>query len=182
MNTQNDARAASPARLHRRALLGGIAALLGGVLLAASSGQTGAQMPDPSPPVMRGPTISSSDNVPTNGPLSALVAAPAPATSPPVYGLLAITQADNGTTVNLPAGMQVLLALDGNDDWTVTVDDQTILTPVVGAVAPSGTQGVYAASQPGQTTLAAIGEPPCRKAQPACLAPTLLFRVQIVVA
>jgi hypothetical protein len=95
--------------------------------------------------------------------------------------LLAITQADNGTTVNLPAGMQVLLALDGSHDWTATVDDQTVLTPVAGAVAPSGTQGVYAASMPGQTTLTAIGDLPCRQAQPPCLAPTLLFRVQIVV-
>jgi len=93
-----------------------------------------------------------------------------------------ITQADQGTTVNLVAGTQALLALDSGHDWVVTVEDEAVLTPVVGAAVPPGAQGVYMASQPGQTTLTAVGEPLCRKAQPPCGAPTILFRALIAVA
>jgi hypothetical protein len=101
---------------------------------------------------------------------------------PPVNGVKTLTNADNGMMVNLPTGTQVILALDGDHDWTVTVEDQTVLTPVPGAAAPSGAQGIYTASKPGQTTLIAVGEPSCRKAQPPCDAPTVLFRVGIAVA
>jgi hypothetical protein len=45
----------------------------------------------------------------------------------------------------------------------------------------TGAQGVYAAKQPGQTTLTASGDPVCRTAQPPCGAPSRAFRVQIVV-
>lgn len=202
VKTRNDAFVASSIRLHRRTLLGSIGALLGSALLAAcgesigaqetaspprpptaSGGNTGAPQSPAPPPITypNGVTVSTSVNIPSNGPLSSLVAATPMPPSPPVNGLKTITNADTGTTVNLLTGTQVILALDGDHDWTVTVADQTVLTPAPGALPP-GAQGIYAASQPGQTTLTAVGEPLCRKAQPPCSAPTVLFRVAIAVA
>lgn len=182
MNIPHDAPTASPARLSRRTLFGGIGVLLGDALLAACGGYSGAQVPESPPPTVSGPAISTSIGVPSNGPLSALAPAPPPPAASPTAGAMpTITQANNGTTVNLAAGRQVLLALDSGHDWVVTVEDVTVLTPVVGAVLPPGTQGVYTASQPGRTTLTAVGEPLCRKAQPPCGAPTLRFRVRIAV-
>jgi predicted secreted protein len=202
MNIRKDAQVASSVRLHRRTLLGGSGALLASALLAACGESTGAQDTASSllPPTAsggntgaqgsasptsitypNGVTVSSS-NGSLSAPLSSLVpATPAPPL-PPVNGVKTITNADNGTTINLAAGTQVILALDEDHDWTVTVEDQTVLTLMVGAAAPSGAQGVYAASKPGQTTLTAVGEPPCRKTQPPCDAPTVLFRVGIAVA
>ena len=171
-----------PAWFSRRSLLGGIGALLGDALLVACGGSTGAQPPTPPPPSPGGPIVSTSVNVPSSGSLSSLVpATPAPAASPPAGTMPTITNAENGTTVNLAVGTRAVLALDSSHDWAATVEDPTVLMLVVGA-APSGAQGVYVASKPGQTALTAVGEPLCRKAQPPCGAPTVQFRVRIVVA
>jgi hypothetical protein len=34
---------------------------------------------------------------------------------------------------------------------------------------------------PGRAILTAVGDPPCRKAQPACAAPSRLFRLEVIV-
>jgi hypothetical protein len=195
MNTRNDAPTASLARFPRRApfggldalrgvaLLGTIGALLGSALLAACDGNTGAQVPNTLPPATSGPIVSTSVNIPSNGPLTALTpATTAPAATSASGAVPTITQADNGTTINLAARRQVFLALNSSYDWSIMVEDETVLAPMVGVALPSGVQGVYMAGQPGQTTLTAIGEPQCRKAQPPCDAPTVRFRVQIAVA
>lgn len=195
MKTRNDTPTASPARFPRPAPLGGldalrgvallgtIGALLGSALLAACDGNTGAQAPHASLPATSGPIVSTSVNIPSNGPLSALTpATAAPAASSASGAMPTITQADNGTAINLAAGRQVFLALSSGYDWSITVEDETVLVPVVGVALPSGVQSIYMAGQPGQTTLTAIGEPQCRKAQPPCGAPTVRFRAQIAVA
>src|SRR3954452_15737200 len=129
MNVRNQAMGPTSLPLRRRALLGAVGGPLGGVLLSACGGTTGAQAPDASPAVISGPIVSTSVNVPSNGPLSALIAASPPAAAPRDPAA-PITRADQGTTINLPVGMQTLLALDGNYDWTVTVDDPSVLAPV----------------------------------------------------
>jgi hypothetical protein len=92
-----------------------------------------------------------------------------------------ITQSDNGKMVNLVTGSTVFLALGNDDDWTITVEDKTVLSPYVSEPLPPRFQGAFTARQPGQTTISAVGEPLCRKAQPPCGAPAVLFRVQVVV-
>ena len=181
MKSQANASTGSPAWIPRRSLLGGIGALPGVVLLVACRGNTGVQAPTSPPPSPSAPTVSTSVNIPSNGPLSTLTPTPPPASSP-ATAMATITQANNDTTVTLAAGLQALLALGSAHDWTVTVADPTVLMPVPGAAVPSGAQGVYIAGQLGQTTLMAVGEPLCRKAQPPCSAPTVLFRARIVVA
>jgi hypothetical protein len=44
-----------------------------------------------------------------------------------------------------------------------------------------GAQGVYEAKAPGKTTLTATGDPACRRATPACAAPSRLFTLTLEV-
>ena len=92
-----------------------------------------------------------------------------------------ITLADNGSTLTLAVGERLILKLGTDYDWTVSDTDQSVLARVRNATLDPGTQGVYAAVGPGKATLAAVGDPPCRKSTPACGAPSILFQVSIVV-
>ena len=93
----------------------------------------------------------------------------------------AVMLADNGQTITLATGGSFSLSLGGGYDWQVQIADQTIVSrdPTVPTSADS--QGTYVARRAGQTTLTAIGNPICYTATPPCLAPSRLFRVQIVV-
>ncbi|MCL5024972.1 MAG: hypothetical protein M1531_00515 [Chloroflexi bacterium] len=92
-----------------------------------------------------------------------------------------VTLADDGQTIELHTGERFLLELGSDYDWTVTVADQNIVSRVVNVLVIRGAQGIYEAKQPGRTTLSATGDPPCRKAQPPCAAPSRTFRIDIVV-
>lgn len=92
-----------------------------------------------------------------------------------------VTLADDGQTIELQLGERFLLDLGSDFDWTVSVADQDIVSRVIGILVIRGAQGLYQARQPGHTTLTAIGDPPCRKAQPACGMPSRLFQIDIVV-
>ena len=81
----------------------------------------------------------------------------------------------------LKIGQRFLLNLGSEYDWTVEVADQSIVSRVVNVTVIRGAQGLYEAKRPGQTTLTAVGDPPCRKAQPPCGAPSRMFQVQILV-
>jgi hypothetical protein len=100
---------------------------------------------------------------------------------PPVEGAASrtVTLADNGQLLDLGVGDRLLLTLGGEYDWTVRVADPTVVSRVANAAVPSGAQGLYEATRPGETALEAVGEPPCRKAQPPCAAPSRLFRLQL---
>jgi hypothetical protein len=93
-----------------------------------------------------------------------------------------VTLADDGRTIDLAVGERFLLALGDQLDWTVRVADPSVVGRVVNVTVVRGAQGLYEARQPGATTLEATGDPPCRKAQPPCGAPSRLFRVQLRVA
>jgi len=60
--------------------------------------------------------------------------------------------------------------------------DTTILQKVDDVEIIPGSQGVFEAKRAGSTKLNAIGELPCHKTIPACLAPTLNFEFDVVVA
>ena len=92
-----------------------------------------------------------------------------------------VTLADDGQTVTLAHGTSFLLALGGEYDWQIQVADEGIVSRVPNIAVIAGAQGVYAAKQPGQTTLTATGDPVCRTAQPPCGAPSRAFHIQIVV-
>ncbi len=121
---------------------------------------------------------------PTSVAATATAAPSKPTTTPsgsiPVAGQ-PVTLANNGQTISMHVGDSFLLQLGSNLDWTVNVADQTIVSRQVNIMVVRGAQGVYVAHKAGQTTLNAVGDPPCRSAQPPCAAPSQLFRLTIVV-
>lgn len=107
-------------------------------------------------------------------------AAPA-ATASPVTGVLRLTTADDGRTIDLVVGQRFLLALGSSLNWTVAVADPAVVSRVVNILVVRGAQGVYVAKSPGTTTLSATGEASCRQAKPPCAIAARGFRVTLVV-
>jgi hypothetical protein len=66
-------------------------------------------------------------------------------------------------------------------DWTVQIDNQNVLDRVKNIMVIRGAQGVYEATSPGQAALTAVGDPFCRKSTPACMAPSMLFKITVIV-
>jgi hypothetical protein len=93
-----------------------------------------------------------------------------------------ITLDDNGKTFILHPGDSFLLDL-GTDvfDWTVTVDDPNVLSRIKNVMVIRGAQGLYEANTPGQTSLTATGDPLCRNSVPACAAPSMQFKITVIV-
>lgn len=94
----------------------------------------------------------------------------------------AITFEDNGKTFHYNVGDSFLLNL-GTDvfEWTVTVENQNVVALRVGVMVIKGAQGLFDALGPGTTTLTAVGDPLCRKSSPPCGAPTILYKVTLIV-
>lgn len=92
-----------------------------------------------------------------------------------------ITLADKGKTFKLKAGDSFLLNL-GTDkyNWTVTVDNESVLHLKMGVMVIKGAQGIYDALAPGTVTLSATGDPLCLKSKPACAMPSILFTITII--
>jgi len=93
-----------------------------------------------------------------------------------------ITLDDNGKTFTMHVGDSVLLNL-GTDayDWTVAVENETVVHMKMGVMVIKGAQGIYDALTPGTATLSASGNPLCLQSRPACALPSILFTVTIVV-
>jgi hypothetical protein len=107
---------------------------------------------------------------------------PAPLTPLVVAGSdTQVTLADDGRTIMMRVGDRFLLSLGENYEWSIEVEDPGVVSRVVNVLAPKGSQGLYEAHRVGQTALTAAGDPPCRKAQPPCMAPSRQFRVEVVV-
>jgi len=86
-----------------------------------------------------------------------------------------------GKPVSLRVGDRFLLFLqNGAYEFSPTVLDETILRKVTDVAIP-GSQGVFEALRSGNTKLTAIGELPCHKTTPACLAPTLSVEFTVLV-
>ncbi|HEX9015979.1 MAG TPA: hypothetical protein VF960_08290 [Chloroflexota bacterium] len=149
---------------------------------AATASPTVAPTAAPSPTALPPTPLPTSTAVPTApAPTVAPSATAAPPATAGVAQSLSVTLADDGKTIALHPGDRFLLNLGDSYDWSVTVADPAVVSRVVNVLVVRGAQGIYEAGKPGATTLTATGDPPCRKAQPACGAPSRLFRVQITV-
>ncbi len=93
-----------------------------------------------------------------------------------------VTLADNGGTINLSVNETFLLKLGEDYEWNITIDDMTVISRVPNVLVVRGAEGLYRAHKPGHTNLTAAGDPVCRKNQPPCEAPTLLFHIGVNVA
>jgi hypothetical protein len=107
--------------------------------------------------------------------------APTAAPTPAEGSSWVVTLADGGRAIILGVGDRFLLDLGEGYDWTVTVADPAVVSRVVNVTVIRGAQGVYEAHMAGSTTLTAMGDPVCRKAQPPCEAPSRLFEIGITV-
>jgi hypothetical protein len=121
-------------------------------------------------------------------PASGATAASAPGSSPSSAAPIgrAITNADNGATMQVAVGDNVSLALrvpPGADPWQVQQPDPQILAPIPNpaAAAVGVTLRAYRAVSPGQATIAAESRPHC-DAGGACPGAIQGFRVTVVVA
>ena len=102
--------------------------------------------------------------------------------SPQVTPPGGISLAENGKTFIVHPGDSFLLNL-GMDvfDWTVIIDNQNVISREKNVMPIRGAQGVYQAATPGQAVLSAVGYPLCRNSTPACMTPSMLFAVTVIV-
>jgi hypothetical protein len=122
------------------------------------------------------------NSIPDNGAVSIQVQSPNGLTDKfPFFKGLVITLDDAGKPINLRVGDRFLLFLqNGGYEFSPEVLDLTILRKVTDVEIP-GSQGVFEALRSGNTKLAAVGELPCHKTIPACLAPTLYVEFTVLV-
>jgi hypothetical protein len=92
-----------------------------------------------------------------------------------------VTLTDNGKTIILAVNDSFLLKLGESYDWVITIGNESVLSRVMSIAIVRGAQGVFSAHEAGRTFLQAVGDPACRNANPPCEAPSLSFRVTIVV-
>ena len=96
---------------------------------------------------------------------------------------LVVTLADAGKPILLKPGDRFLLFIEkGGYEFSPSVLDPAILQKVDDVEVVPGSQGVFEAKRVGNTKLNAIGDLPCHKTKPACLAPTLNLEFNIVVS
>jgi hypothetical protein len=93
-----------------------------------------------------------------------------------------VTLSENGMAFTMHSGESFLLNL-GTDvyEWTVEVDHQDVLQRKMGVAVIRGAQGIYVAQNPGTAILTASGDPLCRQTKPACMMPSLLFSITVIV-
>jgi hypothetical protein len=119
-------------------------------------------------------------NLPTNTP-----AYPAPVDSPTAVTLQqpkAVTLEDEGKTISMKVGDRFLLNLGtAIYEWTLSIDDQTVLSRVKNVMTIQGSQGLFEALKVGTTRLQADGDPLCARANPACKMPSRLFTITVLV-
>lgn len=118
-----------------------------------------------------------SSQTPAPGPPTALPGGPG---GTPFSGRR-VTLTENNAVIQLRVGETFLLYLGQDRNWTVSVDNTAVVTRVMSVVVIQGAQGIYEARAAGRAVLTATGDLPCRSVQPPCLAPSLLFRITVVV-
>ena len=101
----------------------------------------------------------------------------------PIFKGQIITFDNVGKTIPLEVGDRFLLFLQkGGYEFNPAVLDTAVLRKVDDVEIISGSQGVFEALKAGSTKLTALGDLPCHKTTPACLAPALFVEFNIVVS
>jgi hypothetical protein len=91
-----------------------------------------------------------------------------------------LTFADNGQTVSLATGERFLVRLGIGNSYitTIHIDDPGVVSRVDSGRPPAGSQGVFKANVPGETSLTITASPRCYL---SCLLASFWFHVQILV-
>ena len=101
---------------------------------------------------------------------------------PATNGEVDITMDDNDKTITMRPDETFLLKLGEAYDWQAVIDNQEVVSRVVGIALVSGAQGLYKAHKDGTAILTATGDPLCRQSTPPCGAPSILFKVNVNVS
>lgn len=96
--------------------------------------------------------------------------------APPV-----LTMAENGSRLILRPGQIFILALEDGYNWQVEFSNPQIVEPAPTADVIQDHQLVFEAKQQGSTELTASGDPACLTETPACMKPSLLYSLIILV-
>lgn len=92
-----------------------------------------------------------------------------------------ITLDDNNRSITIKAGQNFLLKLGETYNWDISIDDQSVVGRIPNVMVIKDAQGLYQGHNAGQTTLTATGDPWCYMQKPACMMPSILFRLDITV-
>jgi hypothetical protein len=99
-----------------------------------------------------------------------------------LFAGLVITFEDDGKTFGLAVGSKFQLVLQKDSyEWAAAAFDPAFITRLTSEPALSGSQGVFQTTQAGTTQLSSFGDLPCAKLTPPCLAPSLGFRVTLII-
>jgi hypothetical protein len=88
---------------------------------------------------------------------------------------------DNGKTLTLQTGQRFVLMLDDRYVWEVSIDPPGVANLATDSAKIGRSQGVYEAHMAGQTQIMATGDPLCRSQKPACMLPSLIFTLNLIV-
>lgn len=105
---------------------------------------------------------------------------------PPPSQDVVVTEADSGRTVYLAPGARLSVKLHGSQDygWTAPHSgDPVVLAEKESAADPDtgNAWGTFVAHQPGKTEVSATQDPACARSTPACMAPSRLWTVTVVI-
>lgn len=133
----------------------------------------------------QGPVVSTAVRSDTSPPLRDMtITPPGPAGGPPLTpdasGTLTYTFDDRARQAILGVGDTLVLSLKSTHDWTVSGGDPVLSQTGVSQDA-DGQKFTYKAIKQGQTRLQATGDPPCRKSNPPCGAPSFFMEVEVIV-
>ena len=104
----------------------------------------------------------------------------APEDDPSIAGTIKLE--DNGGDIKLTVGQRFLLALGSDYEWSVDIEDRSVLNWGGSVFAKlQGSQGSFAAKKTGRTVLKAEGVPVCRSDKPPCSSPSRSFRLEVIV-
>jgi hypothetical protein len=146
---------------------------------------TSAPCPCPISPVTPGVPQSgavSPDHIICNCPIMLVTPPTGTAAAPQAIPAGGITLSDDGKTFIVHQGDGFLLNL-GTDtfDWTVSIDNQNVISREKNVMPIRGAQGVYQALAPGQAELSAVGVPICQSSVGPCMMLEIYFKVTIIV-
>ena len=99
-----------------------------------------------------------------------------------LFSGMVITFEDDGQTFGVAVGTKFQLVLQKNGyEWDAAAFDPAFINKLANEPLLPGSLGVFQTTKAGTTQITSFGELPCAKTTPPCLAPSLGFRVTLIV-
>lgn len=91
-----------------------------------------------------------------------------------------VTLDQNNRDIVLSKGQRFLLNLGSNYNWSLNIDNNTVISQVPNVLTIQGAQGLFESHVDGKATLTATGDPLCLQSVPRCGMPSILFKLDII--